>query len=412
MGSKDLLEQLRTVHFALLLLCLATVVVILTPDFGALSMALEQVRDLSFIKAKWSSNFFEGAIADGIATFGTCVNAPRPITEAVSLPAIVGPFNLIITRKWDLHYEGLKLPLEPQTIEKVPILRQPKTVQDFKNLWDARLVVSCPRPNLNPAEGDPAHGWDVGAHRYAGTGMQTIHLVRSNKPYPIKNFIWRGAQPSMGWDRAGLLETSNEHWWWVIPTRGSPTDLETHVLRMQNILQRLAQNRSDISDAPFDVNFPNLKQLASDQQAMSLDQLQKQLESKLAEANGGFTAFSIKFPTEVSRRWAVFFIVIAQLYFSVHFAEYCRRGRPSEDVAWIGAYDRIGARLLTWATVYVLPVVVVSLAAQSRTDAFLSNWGSICTAVSASISVLLIVIELRSSRRSTPVKSESARLES
>ena len=242
--------------------------------------------------------------------------------------------------------------------------------------------------------------------------MQTIHLVRSNKPYPIKNFIWIGAEPSMGWDRAGLLEVSNEHWWGVIPTRGSATDLETHIFRMGKVLQRLAQNKSDFSDAPFDVNFPKLNQLASDQQAMSLDQLQKQLESQLAEAGGGFTAFSIIFPTEVSRRWAVFFIVIAQLYFSVHFAEYCRRGRPREDVAWIGSYERTGARLLTWATVYVLPVVVVSLAAHSQTDALLKNWGNLCTATSAFISVVLVVMDLRSGRRSAPVTTESSSLAS
>jgi hypothetical protein len=95
-----------------------------------------------------------------------------------------------------------------------------------------------------------------------------------------------------------------------------------------------------------DVDFIHIKNIL----------LQNEKSSKEA-----FQAFGVTFPIETTTRWGTLIIIAIQFYFLLHFMEY--RKRPTlvkPDIAWIGIYTSIGARVLFCGTALALPLAVIT----------------------------------------------------
>ena len=354
---KDLLEQLRTVHFTLLVICLAATVIALAPDKSSLSRASQQLDQLTKIQQDWGIAIEKKLVST--AGGGVCVNRPMPVGEALDIHSADGPFRIKITRKWDIHYDAPLTYLQTAEIGELESLKPPASIQDVRALWNTHVALSCPLSDLNPLPGESARGWSIDADDFAGTPIIPDRFIHSANPV-VKTFVWVDAHRSGPWKRAALLEfPEGGDFRWVLPANGKIEPVYRRDFALHNLL--------GFSSDEFEKSFRELIEASSDKQTMSFAGLRRVLDSRLTADQDTFSAFSVKFPLEASRRWASVLIVLVQLYFLVHFLEFCRMKRPVEDVAWVGVYDQLAARVLTALTLCIVPVAVIVLVTYGET---------------------------------------------
>lgn len=386
---KDLLDQLRTVHFTLLVICLAATVIALAPDKTSLSRASQQLSELTELQENWESEIEKRLTS--FAGGGVCVNRPMPAGEAIDIHSADGPFRIKITRKWDVTYDAPMEYRREGEVGELESLKPPTSLPDFRALWNTHVFLTCPLNDLNPRPGEYARGWSIVAHDFAGTPLVPDRFIHYSTYPPEKTFVWVNAHRSGPWIRAALLEfPDGGDFRWVLPANGRSESSSRRELVLHDLL--------GIPSSDFEQSFRQLIKEASDKQPMTLADLRRVLDSQLTAEQDTFSAFSVKFPLQASRRWAALLIVLVQFYFYVHFMEFCRRGRPVEEVAWVGAYDQVAARLLTAFTLYIVPVSVIVLVTQGESykgHLFVSIPAIV---ISVLISLRLAVLDHRSRR--------------
>jgi hypothetical protein len=147
-------------------------------------------------------------------------------------------------------------------------------------------------------------------------------------------------------------------WHWSILTTAEQKDFRELEVRSQII-----KAFPSLQPKAFDAAFPELDQLAEEQQAFDLgfEHLKKSLDLQEGAAKESFQAFGIKFPIEATTRWAVLLILSIQGYLWLHLNEYRGRGFKQADVAWIGIYTSWAAKAVSALTMLIVPVSVILL---------------------------------------------------
>ena len=391
--SKDLLERLRAVHFTLLLICLATAVIMFAPTVPLGDAASELSRLQEFQNA-WTPKNFEEALAFE-AGGGTCVDWQMPEGVALNIHSDVGPFRVQIVRKWDVRYDAPPDQRIVGQVGELETLKRPETLPEFALLWHTRAHVSCPRRDLNPRFGEFARGWSINDRTYAGTTTVPDAFVHSERQYPVKDFVWVDHRDEGPWQKAALFEISTSPFRWVLPADGRVEAVDTKIVPLADLLHIIT--KSSVPNGSFESAFPALLAFANDKRAAPLKDLQPAIDGQLGAERDSFSVFSIKFPLSASRRWAILLILLTQGYFSLHFAEFCKLGRPGDDIAWIGSYNGFVARTVTALTICVLPLATIIRCSNEA----LSDHASISrSAIALSVSISLATVWLDMSSRS------------
>lgn len=114
----------------------------------------------------------------------------------------------------------------------------------------------------------------------------------------------------------------------------------------------------------------------------------------------------MKFPVESASRWGIVRIIGLQLYLWTHLYELSpklKEGDPGWNVAWIGVYQSLPAKILFLASAAVLPLVtIVALGNLALQDATRLVWFAYVAAVIASL-ILSIMITKGIPRHEDPI---------
>jgi hypothetical protein len=113
-----------------------------------------------------------------------------------------------------------------------------------------------------------------------------------------------------------------------------------------------------------------------------LDTVKRVLENKPNESADVFEFSGIKIPSEVVMRFGILLVIGVQIYFLTHLIELSKRLRASDpgwEVAWIGVYEHVLARIVYFCTIVILPAVSIAALGRRGLTQFspTQNWATV-----------------------------------
>jgi hypothetical protein len=168
-----------------------------------------------------------------------------------------------------------------------------------------------------------------------------------------------------------------------VTTKSVPVNLRIWLAREFNF--------QSVGDS-FERTFSELHHVTQPYQELSLESVKAILEGELRRAGERIQFLGINVTEQSLTNWGIVLIFVIQLYFLIHIMELSRLRSvdPARNVAWIGLYPGIIARLTSISTAAVLPIgVQVYLAS---TQEF--SWTSMAVLVGAFLAAFITAILL------------------
>ena len=389
---KDLIEHLRTVHFTLVVVCVALAVIISGPAANEIRTAHQQLRDIIGLSQHWDLEWFDKeANARASQIIPQSNNAPtlRPFPKAIEYEGT--NFHITFTKMWTIIDESFpplnmshmfKVDFNPNStppswLDSLPskkpslsncllfeksTISPPGTLQEFRAIWDfagnAKLyVVTGLTGSMGVSDGES----DFGKFSPYKESEQQLGLAM---PLDLCALSEKETSELQSKDRnvwalhvyKGLYYTESSH-------RANPVIFpvqETAIdFNLQGLLVR--ESHSQWLRGPFARTFKELDSVTSGFQDLTFQRLEAFVAKQEDQSKESFEQFGIKFPVEYTAAWGIPVILVLQIYFWLHLRELRERKVNGVDsgVAWVGVYDYLGAKILVISSALVLPVGII-----------------------------------------------------
>ena len=381
--SKDFVEHLRTVHFGLMAVCLALVVVLNSPTSSSILQAEHELESIVKATNTWDTDLLRTSFLSGEHEFRmqNCLHHIFPRLVSVSLPSGTLTLSVRTFNDWKLVPGGEQNPtLFVSDAEGFQYFNKPTKLEEFKTIWDkSDFTVLCPVELADSAvyysQAKPTTPIEA--------KFKIIDSVATTNIKPTRDLVADSSililQTPTSFQRQyqlGFPKTSTEY---AISHSGSlffageingdiliiPVKFVTKdSFRFRPALVSKFRDSvlSDVAlaDVPFDSAFYQLERYTAGFQDLSFEQLSRVLHQTERNSKETFQAFGVTFPIESTTRWGTLIIIAIQFYFLLHFVEYGKsQVAVKRDVAWIGIYSSVGAQILFCATTLAVPVGVV-----------------------------------------------------
>jgi len=375
--SKDYEEHLRTVHVALVFVCVAAIIVSVAPGRPDVSAARQQLDEIWAITADWNPSFLQ--VADPKTEPDLLPDGPRELTfhgQSVStLFQTAQPVAFVTLdhppdkTNWRTNCDidtpaqaGGRGNLNPRRVADV--IPQPTTLRDFQRLWDSLLDGAT----LHEPE------WDGDAYTIrSGASKTTLEVVQQRAlatvegkhvvtrrlvtqclvPSTVEAIRKTGSSVTAHYQLHGRI--GRDEFYFPIYLQDSGIDGQALLFRSKS---------QTWHHGYFKDSFRELGSSARGLEDRPWNELVKALaEEEIRSPSESLEAFGMKIPAGLSLYGALAMIVCIQWYLWVHLYEKrARRGQPATDgakVAWVGAYTSLPARTLVVVSVVCLPVAAV-----------------------------------------------------
>jgi len=392
--SADFVEHIRTVHFALVGVCLALVGVIQFKKPLELTTAQYQLQEIKSAVDGWNTeeifqNVFSSLGLNSAGPMympagGTLENAfllnshicVMSEAMAILLPASNGSAGHMIYRdKW-----------------KEVLFKKPSSLREFRDFWDRRpIVLSFTSTNRTGEK-------ILLARRNGSNQVLEYHLGKIDFPsgsYEAPNISLTDQKQQQS--IADLLKVSPGMF--VLSWQVGEDQALLPVLISQitlNVQPALIRTRPYWKSGAFSDSFSNLDKATATLQDKSFEAISSNFQEEASKPKtDSFEVFGVKFPVEKATRWGILLIVGIQLYLWIHLHELSPRlkeGDAGWDVAWIGVYRSLPARILFIASTALLPVVTIAaLGNHALRDATALIWATYITALMASLLLAYLI---------------------
>jgi hypothetical protein len=390
--SKDYVEHLRTVHFSLIALSLAAVVLALSPNPDEIKKAREQINAIEELVRVWDQRWIQKAAENTVADKPK-ERDPRGVVERdffngfVPYPEDANALKLtgtdsnsnqqvktfkfqFTTPNWiidgparDPLYQTLPLSEDRMTMAYELLLSAPTTLAEFQNLWDTlnkKHIVRSPTvlsKNMCVSAKIVMVCKDTGTIewvRFAPRALQAtrtlefeLRLVRENVKQPMLS-------TSLGYGY--FLGTGNVSL--ILP---AAAEAKIDFYPQEGLIQHFAKGKP--LGGSFEHSFPELNKITKNYQTLELDKFDPIFEAEQNRTGESFEAFGIKFPAEATTRWGILVILGVQLYFWIHLHELARKLLPTDqgwEVAFIGMYPSLPSKVVYTFSALVLPVGAIA----------------------------------------------------
>ena len=399
----ELVQHLRTVHFALLLACILTLLPTMVGRRGEVSEAHLQLQKIQSIRNSWDrwTQKFSLEQTDWLKAQGVHWLAPVPehaYTDSAALtqagirhtPGQVLGIRLIgVPLYFHLQIKGqpsdfvLAVPSGELNVSDVFPLKisfpgedsgskRFASLTDFRQFWAgtrlpmvtflhrffrvAYLVVNgAIRSELELKENG----------RAGGSGIQEFRSSRLGGCPGLDPALIRTHVGDTGFNE--LFCTDIDPGRLVIP-------IETRTVRVPTDLRQwlIKEFHVDGAGGDFSNMFPELDKVTSVYQTLDIDKIDQILGAELARQGDRVQFLGISLPEPLMASWGMVIILAIQSYFWLHLRAFKRRAWSSAlDVsrhAWIALYNDRWAFVVTILTVSIFPSLVVIWAG------FISSW--------------------------------------
>jgi len=346
--SKDFVEHLRTVHFALIAVSVGLILILSRSD----SSALAEIRQIIDLKNEWPLQALDN---------------PSDMIEAFRLPGKSqqidwksDKFVTVRVRGADSkgHTVRLVFPTPNWYFPEGSIAQFPETLTAFGSWWGAlrgKHVFDVPdaiylrgeeRREVDRDSSMPVVGVDSGSSATAASLQLDLSEVPWDDPDEIPNVQYKA-----------VVSSDLSYWIYVARVRRASLD--------QSAIVRVVNRRGwNWRVGTFEKSFAGLAREASGLEIENLEQVEKVLAQRLANRSEEFEAFGMKFPIAQVTVWGTVILLGVQLYFFLYLKQLSGKLGPDDpgwDIPWICLDQSLFGLGLFLATVIVLPVTAMLL---------------------------------------------------
>jgi hypothetical protein len=432
--SKDFVEHLRTVHFALILVATVLIIAGTNTDSSRLTTALTQIEQIAKFEQQWPASlsrvYREALLEKKLPTdweFPYTLQVPTDIYKYESRRTTVVVPSTVITRAEPWKFPGTTLPPEL------------KSLSDFRNLWDTfhrGVVLRLVEP---PTEKSTC---EQRVNLYWREFTQVLtRPYSSGRPLPPGCKVYDDApdeqlpfelrfedETLIGQNVPGeihLIATVQRPLWEVGATYRKKNlerlEYESEIT-MDTVNGRVDESYfkrlffTDWRSGNFETAFPELNSVSNGISTLEIADAVRRIEAQAGTAEKSVSVLGFAFPVAQLSQWGLLVLLAIQFYFWLHLHELAARLEPESEgwnVAWIGVYRTRVSTIATAFSCLVLPAwAAVTLAYRFSQIPFYYRRSmlAVCTlAVVLSVCLgLLTLRRLRLLRAGSPANSASS----
>ena len=409
--STDYVEHIRTVHFALIAVCVALFVLSTSRAQTDVQIAHEQIRQIreflgtpkkdgpSYIGRPVHYDWLSEGVRSRVNEWTNSESRPYGFSlRSGELKVTLvdnslefshdgatwqGQLDLLDDQNYLWDWKPRKwtddiLPDPREQRSTVEIVRvQPETLEQFRNLWDLTDHVFLDLPIAvsttafilgNGFYEDRTPFWDPitmndakVAHDASPKESLGVHPVLHLQEYSqeqIRHLLVK--DPAFG----SKLSLSGsvypvEHDRDLLAVRIPISHYVSISYDAQSVLISHAKKEWDWKHGQFDYSFRQLSAITKEYPTINIATCEQILTSEEKRGGESFEALGIKFPAENTTRWGILVIIGIQIYFWIHLRELkpkLRRNDPGWDVAWIGVYTSKYSKVAMFVLTCLLPL--------------------------------------------------------
>jgi hypothetical protein len=383
--SKDFVEHLRTVHFTLIGVATALILIVLSAKPYSPTVALRQVHQIIELKKLWSARWITQLGGTKKIKRGTSENTLISVDEVPGVgdsddlgsigekddwnrdpvlpPSSALAPDLDSMGNYPIPFKGFYGSVSRQpvqfSIEETWVHERtepdwspdsfPNTLFDFRQWWNTLQKQKAykaifPRTfEANRAHvigsGDITFLEDPGATVKPAEKVALVLLT-------TKGRSWLDYK---GDGRFGL---------YILPVR--------RFVYVEITQQTLSDHFRNWHPGLYDLSFPDLAQSTHDVETLELDDIEKIIAGEAAKGSEVFEAFGMKFPAGQVTLWGIVVLLAVQLYFFAYLKQLFGKLDQSDggwDVPWIGMDVSILARIMLFLSTVLLPLAAMALLA-------------------------------------------------
>jgi hypothetical protein len=359
--SKDFVEHLRAVHFALLSVSVGLILLLTSSSYNAREASkeladlidVERANTLNFAPLL-NSEFSSGTLQSyGFIAIGT-EGQMRNRSFAFRLPTP----NLITCR--DENYIGIDSVYPPKTFLDFEVFEQLVSSGLTKGIVISRL-------GIVGAVGDAQYSRSAD-----GTIIGKLFIQRSTENIPKDAIELR-----LDCDEAHprILGSESEFDNEVIGS-DDKYDFRFYVSTSKS---RVSINSfSDQSGRNIHQQLHELEIAAIGREREPLESLSTELDGEARKSSEGFDAFGFRLQGDQVSRWGMVALLSVQLYLVMYLMRLSRRLKPDDpgwDVPWMAMDESVLARILLFVTIVILPLVAAwCIVREPLNTLFVNGW--------------------------------------
>jgi len=370
--SKDFVEHLRTVHFALLTVSLGLILLLSSKPYDV-QKAQIQLEEILLLKSWWAPN---GLTLPGRLPFGLLemqytaadpvpnqsrddsTSKPLPVTDTFEAALDLGTEKKNITFVlpqvnwyWCRQFKGSSPAIffdDPEAPREFP-----NRMRDLPQWWK--------RLDNNYSVYRVVEVLPIGAAAYllphTGSREGTVTISELNSGHAGNDRVQLSLTPSCQHTDSFLS---------ALDGRGHAFIFRIHLLLEQRMSQSALNDRfMDLTPGPFEKTFSNLVKATRGREDLDLGLLLNKISEEAAKGPEVFEAFGLKFPAEQVSVWGGVVLMGVQLYLFLYLKKLSNKLEPDAagwDMPWIAMDQSRWAQLVVLLTFVVLPIAAAVLA--------------------------------------------------
>jgi hypothetical protein len=387
--SVDFVEHLRTVHFALISLSTAIIVLI----FGIrdqIPIALTQATQIAELQDRWTDArnalFIQGA---------RLLQLPTEAKSYILLVTVATPGQTSEQVRFILTIPfGGNPAYEPWLLTGLPMESSPRTLADFRSWWNT-LHSGITVHLLNST----GVGTNCGSWLFEGllpggkitdpmgplTPMQCHVVSEANTDAANSIFGVASVVPEDLKKPYGSSASVTGHALYARGPAGGKKTLVNVIVFMYGLDFREARvdEKSlqamfpDWREGTYEVAFHELNSISEDITNIALKSVPARVRDLLPAEEQTIDALGLKIPAANVTKWGLALLVAIQFYFWLHLQEFNRKVAPSSpgrDVAWIGVYSSRLAFGTVLAAASIVPAFALFVLLCHRSADVPVNW--------------------------------------
>jgi hypothetical protein len=376
--SKDFVEHLRSVHFALIAVCVGAIVLAAARTQSEMSRAHEQLKQIHDVVKTWGDGYLLEPIAPTTENHN---EDSQPQILAVDLPAgtvylsiqFVGPKSFVRLNSDAARYAPPKTEKDKFLLN--PPVSPPQSLSEFQRLWDStrsgatiNTPIGLPTECLFKRTSQP---WSELEHvpcRWLDTS-NTHNAVKIEFKLANANQILSGEhtlRETLDVRQIKPFDYFYTFYQWPESLREFRVALPVRSFQRGwfDAEGRLLGKHPGWHRGSFETEFRELATISKEYNTIDLDTAERILAAEERRSAESLDAFGMKFPAEtVIRRGAGAIVILAvQFYLWAHLFEFRRKLRPSDEgwnVAWMGVYETRPARFMLYGSILLLPIAAI-----------------------------------------------------
>ncbi|HKV77586.1 MAG TPA: hypothetical protein VJP02_05585 [Candidatus Sulfotelmatobacter sp.] len=354
--SKDFVEHLRTVHFALMAVSAGLIVLLSSVQYDVKAAAAQLAR-INEILTLWSHVYPPNEFLSSTTTPNT--GYTQWLEGELVLDKPQSPHANYL-----FHLTGLNL-FECDSGHYIQLDSSfaPKTTEEFATWWDS--IASTPMVidsiftinrdgkalTIKLAKNGRDSDWvDVGHVRLLAPGKANGDRAQVGLTLDSSfcHDDYRSAVPV-------VLEGHDENY-----------DFRFNVdsIRRNRLSQKGVTLLFRGAVGSFATAFPDLAKAAHHREDVDFATLTTQINGEVSKGTDVFDAFGVKVPSEQITRWGMLILISVQLYFVMYLKRLSRKLKPDDpgwDVPWMAMDESLMARIMLAVSVVALPCAAAAL---------------------------------------------------